>query len=80
MTIINKSINIVTLGIISLISAIYFLSSMDKIRKGLKKYLKRNNMRTYNYVKRIDHEVSQYFVGLEKFMVVQFFEYTIIDK
>lgn len=78
MTIINKSINIVTLGIISLISAIYFLSSMDKIRKGLKKYLKRNNMRTYNYVKRIDHEVSQYFVGLEKFMVVQFFEYTII--
>lgn len=78
MTIINKSINIVTLGIISLISAIYFLSSMDKIRKGLKRSLKRSNMRTYNYVKRIDHEVSQYFVGLEKFMVVQFFEYTII--
>ena len=35
-------------------------------------------MRTYNYVKRIDHEVSQYFVGLEKFMIVQFFEYTIV--
>lgn len=78
MNIINKSINIATLGIISLISAIYFLSSMGKIRKGFKKYLKRTNMRTYNYVKRIDHEVSQYFVGLEKFMIVQFFEYTIV--
>ena len=78
MNIINKSINIATLGIISLISAIYFLSSMVKIRKGFKKYLKRKNMRTYNYVKRIDHEVSQYFVGLEKFMIVQFFEYTIV--
>lgn len=78
MTIINKSINIATLGIISLISAIYMLSSMDKIRKGIKKYLRKNNKRTYNYIKRIDHEVSQYFVGLEKFMIVQFFEYTIV--
>ena len=77
-TIINKSINVLTLGIISLISAIYFLSSMGKIRATIKKYLKRNNKRTYDYVKRIDHEVSQYFVGLEKFMIVQFFEYTIV--
>lgn len=78
MIIINKSINILTLGVISLISAIYFLSSMDKIRKCIKKSLKKKNIRTYHYIKRIDHEVSQYFVGLEKFMIVQFFEYTIV--
>ena len=78
MGLINKSINILTLGVISFIASIYFLSYMEKIRKGIKKYLRRKNMRTYNYVKRLDHEVSQYFVGLEKFMIVQFFEYTFV--
>lgn len=75
---INKSINILTLGVIAFIAAVYFLSYMESIRKGLKKYLKRRNVRTFNYIKRLDHEVSQYFVGLEKFMIVQFFEYTFI--
>lgn len=77
-TIINRSINIATLGIIAFISAIYFLSSMDKFRSKLKRYLKRTNKRAFNYVKRIDHEVSCYFDGLEKFMLVQFIEYTFI--
>lgn len=77
-TVINKSINIATLSIIALIAAVYFLSSMDKIRKTTKRYLMRKNKRTFEYIKRLDHEVSQYFVGLEKFMLVQFIEYTFI--
>ncbi len=77
-SIINKSVSILTLGIIAFIAAIYFMSYMEKIREGIKKYLKRKNMRTFKYIKRLDYEVSQYFVGLEKFMIVQFFEYTFI--
>ncbi len=78
MNIINKSVNVLTLLIIAFISAVYFLSGMGKFRLKLKKYLKRKNNRVYNYVKRLDHEVSRYFVGLEKFMIVQFIEYTFI--
>ena len=77
-SIVNKSVNIVTLAVIAFIAAVYFLSYMQSIRNGIKKYLKRKNMRTFNYIKRLDHEVSQYFVGLEKFMIVQFFEYTFV--
>ncbi len=78
MSILNKSINIATLTIIALIASVYFLSSMAKIRLKIKRYLSRTNKKAYGYVKRLDHEVSQYFVGLEKFMVVQFIEYTFI--
>lgn len=76
--VINKSINIATLAIISLISSIYFLSSMDKYRAGIKKYLKRKNKRAFNYVKKLDLEVSRYFNGLEKYILVQFIEYTLV--
>lgn len=77
-SIVNKSIDIATLGIVALIASVYFLSGMDKIRNKIKKYLKRTNKRAFEYVKRLDHEVSQYFVGLEKFMIVQFIEYTFV--
>lgn len=76
--IINKSINVISLLVIAFISAIYFLSGMEKFRLRLKKYLKNKNRRVYNYIKRLDYEVSKYFVGLEKFMIIQFIEYTFI--
>ncbi len=64
--------------IICFISSIYFLISMDSIRIRFKKYLKRKNKRTFSFFERLDYEVSQYFVGLEKFIIIQFFEYTIV--
>ena len=75
---ISSSINILSKVVICFIVSIYFLSDMDKIRLKFKKSLKRKNKRTYNYFKRIDHEVSQYFVGLEKYIIIQFVEYTVI--
>ncbi|MBP3920192.1 MAG: AI-2E family transporter [Bacilli bacterium] len=75
---ISKTTNILSKGIICFITSIYFLADMDNIRTKLKRILKRKNKRTYNYLKRIDTEVSNYFVGLEKFIIIQFFEYTII--
>lgn len=75
---ISSSISFLSKFIICFITSIYFLADMDNIRDKFKSYLKRKKKRTFNYFKRLDHEVSQYFVGLEKFMVIQFFEYTII--
>ena len=75
---ISMSINFLSKFIICFITSIYFLADMDKIRARLKMLLKRRHKRTYNYLKRLDYEVSQYFVGLEKYIVIQFFEYTII--
>lgn len=75
---ISSSISILSKFIICFIVSIYFLADMDKIRFKIKKTVKRKNRKTYNYLKRIDHEVSQYFVGLEKYIVIQFVEYTLI--
>jgi len=75
---ISSSINILSKFVICFIVSIYFLTDMDKIRFKIKKTVKRKNRKTYNYLKRIDHEVSQYFVGLEKYIVIQFVEYTLI--
>lgn len=75
---ISKSIDFFSKFIICFITSIYFLNDMDRIRFKLKKVLKRRHKRTYNYLKKLDYEVSQYFVGLEKFIIIQFFEYTII--
>lgn len=75
---ISSSINIVSKAVICLIVSIYFLADMDVIRSKFKKFLKKRNKRTFRYFKRLDYEVSQYFVGLEKYIVIQFIEYTFI--
>ena len=77
-SIINQSINIVTILIISFITTIYFLSGMDKIRMKVKNYLKNKNKKTYNYIKTLDYQMSQYFIGLQKYMLIQFVEYTLL--
>lgn len=75
---ISKSLDILSKGIICFITSIYFLIDMDNIRFKVKKILKRKHKKFFNYLKRIDYEVSQYFVGLEKYIIIQFFEYTLI--
>ena len=75
---ISKSMSFLSKFIICFITSIYFLIDMDRIRAKVKKFVKRKNKRTFEYLKRIDHEVSQYFVGLEKYIVIQFIEYTVV--
>ena len=74
----SKSMDIISRAVICFICSIYFLVDMESIRSKVKKLLKRKHKKTYNYLERIDYEVSQYFVGLEKYIVIQFFEYTLI--
>ena len=77
-TIVNTSISFLTNLIIILIVSVYLLFDMDKIRNYIKKKLKKGKKRIYNYVKTLDCEVNNYFSGLLKNIIIQFFEYTTI--
>ena len=76
--IVNTSISVVTNLIIVLIVSVYFLFDMDNIRIGIKKRLKRRKDRSFAYIKKLDVEVNNYFSGLLKNILIQFFEYTIV--
>lgn len=78
--IVNKGINILTNVIIVFVVGIYFLSDMDKIRKKVKQLLRRVGKKEYLYVRKLDHEIGNYFHGLALFMLVQFFEYSILFR
>ena len=74
--VLNASINVITNLIIIVAVSVYLLWDMDKIRDGIKKNLKK--ARTYRYIKRLDTEISNYFNGLFKTMLIQFIEYTVV--
>lgn len=76
--ILNTSINIITNMIVTVCVAIYFLFDMDKIREYIKKRLKSKKNRGYRYVSKLDGEITNYFSGMGKNMIIQFFEYTIV--
>ncbi|MFV0274714.1 MAG: AI-2E family transporter [Bacilli bacterium] len=61
-----------------IISAVYFMLDMDDIRIKIKKFFKRRNKRGYQYLKVIDTEITNFFDGYWKVMLVQFIEYTIV--
>ena len=77
-TVVNTSITVFTNLIVIIIVSVYFLYDMSNIRKGMKKKLKTKKNRSYSYISRLDKEVSNYFLGLLKNIVIQFFEYTIV--
>ena len=51
---------------------------MDKIRGFIKTKVREYDDKWYLYLRRIDREVGNYFSGLGKNIVIQFFEYTIL--
>lgn len=75
---VNASISFVSNSIIVLVSFIYFLIDMDKIRDGVDEFFAKKNKKTYKLIKDIDYETTQYFKGLFLTILIQFFEYTII--
>lgn len=77
--ILGKSVNFLTNAIIVFIVGIYLLIDMDKIRNFIKKYL-RPHKKEYEYVKTIDHEMGDYLHGLSIFMIIQFFEYSLLFR
>lgn len=78
LNIVNSTISFGTAFIIVLFVSIYLLSDMDKIRAFIKKILGSKNNKLYKYVKTLDIEVTHYFIGLGKNILVQLIEYTTI--
>ena len=76
--ILNKSLNFISKFIVGFVAFIYFLADMEKIRKGIKDLLKSSNKRLYQYTKLMDIEIGNYLQGLEIFMLIQLFEYSIL--
>lgn len=76
--IIMASISIFTIVVIAFFTGIYFLSDMDNIRINVRNYFKKKNKKTFDFVKQLDIEMKNYFIGLEKNIIVQLIQYTIV--
>ena len=76
--ILNKSLSFFSKFIVGFVGFIYFLADMNKIRSGLKELLAAGHKKFLGYVKCMDVEITQYLKGLEIFMVIQFFEYSLL--
>jgi len=78
MDILNGSFSFIGKFIVGFVCFIYFLVDMDKIRNYLKKVLKSKSKKIYEYLKLMDKEISNYLKGMEIFMLIQLFEYSIL--
>lgn len=79
-SVLNKSISIVTNIIIIFVSQIYFMNNMDNIRKKVKNILFKLGENKYNFIKKLDLEMTNYFKGLLILIIIQLFEYALIFK
>lgn len=77
-SVLNASINVITNLIIVVAVSIYLLWDMDNIRGFLKELLSKRRKKWYRYVKRLDLEINNYFLGLFKTILIQFIEYTVV--
>ena len=78
MNVLSKSFDFIGKFIVGFVGFVYFLVDMDKIRKSFKDLLKSNSKRSFEYVKCMDVEITNYLKGLEIFMVIQLFEYSFL--
>ena len=76
--IISAGVNYITKFIIIFIVTIYFLLDMDKIKARIKEYLITKSKKKYHIVSTLNNEIHSYLKGLSIFMIIQFFEYTIL--
>ena len=77
-SIVNASLGFFAGAVVVLFVSIYLLLDMEKIRNGIKNLIGKKRKKTYNYIKTLDVEITNYFSGLGKNIIIQFFEYTII--
>lgn len=74
----NKSLDFGGKIIVGFVAFIYFLIDMNKIRDSVEGLLKSINKRAFEYIQCMDKEILNYLKGLEIFMVIQLFEYSIL--
>ncbi len=76
--VVGKTFSILGKSVIVIVVMIYFLAYMDKFRRVIKEFLLNLKNKSYYYLKMLDTEFSNYLKGLGLFMVIQFFEYSIV--
>ena len=76
--IINGTIGFTGNLIVGTVGFIYFMLDMDKIRGFVREWLEPANKKLFGYLKVMDTEISNYLKGLEIFMVIQLFEYSLL--
>ena len=76
--VVNKSFGFIGKFIVGFVAFIYFLIDMDKIRTSVKEWLKSISTRAFEYIRLMDEEITNYLKGLEIFMLIQFFEYSLL--
>ena len=78
MGILNKSFDFAGKLIVGFVGFVYFLIDMNKIRDTVEDFLKSTNKRSFQYISCMDKEITNYLKGLEIFMVIQLFEYSLL--
>ncbi len=78
MDIINKSLGFIGKVVVGFVGFVYFLIYMENIRSTLRDLLKASNKKMFNYIKLMDTEITNYLKGLEIFMAIQLFEYSLL--
>jgi len=76
-SVINSSMNVVSILVIALAAAVYLLVDMGKIREEFKSFLKRKNERLFSYFKILDTEMKNYLTGFIKIVGITLVEYTL---
>lgn len=77
LSILSASVNVLSMAVISICAAIYFLIDMEKIRNNIKKHLKEKNKRTIDYLEKLDKEMTKYIGGMGLNILIQTIEYTL---
>jgi len=77
-SLVGKSVDFVSKFIVIYIVSIYFLSGMDNIRERFKNALKNKSEKLFNYIQVVDRELCNYLWGFVLFIIIQFFEYSIL--
>ncbi|MBQ7136367.1 MAG: AI-2E family transporter [Bacilli bacterium] len=76
-SVINNSMNVLSIFVIAFAAAIYLLVDMDKIRSEFKSFLLSKNEKSFNYFKILDTEMKNYLTGFIKIVGITLVEYTV---
>jgi len=76
-SVINNSMNVLSIFVIAFAAAIYLLVDMDKIRSEFKSFLLSRNKRSFDYFKILDTEMKNYLTGFIKIVGITLVEYTV---
>jgi len=80
LAVLDKSVHFFGDFMVIVAASIYFFLDMDKIRHYVKQYLqtKTSNLKWYEYLRELDHEMGNYLHGLSLCMMVQLVEYSLL--